>query len=150
MEPLDLLLPVAVALWAWGVDHTNTGRLGGLGLLSVLPVPFYAGLLIVVVSAVCWLAKASPSPARLTIHTIVLAVMLYGTAPLVYDEPRYAWLYKHVGVVQYIAVHGQLATKIDIYQNWPGFFALAGWFDRVAGLPIHWPWRRGPSSSSIS
>ncbi len=60
--------------------------------------------------------------------------MLYGTAPLVYSQGRYAWLYKHIGIVQYISAHGQLNRQIDIYQNWPGFFALAAWFGKVAGV----------------
>jgi hypothetical protein len=60
--------------------------------------------------------------------------MLYGTAPLVYPEGRYSWLYKTIGVVQYVNAHGQLDRNIDIYQNWPGFFAFAAWFDKVAGV----------------
>ena len=59
--------------------------------------------------------------------------MLYATAPLVYPEGRYAWLYKTIGVVQYINVHGHLDDSVDIYQNWPGFFSLASWFGKVAG-----------------
>jgi retron-type reverse transcriptase len=60
--------------------------------------------------------------------------MLYGTAPLVYQAGRYSWLYKTIGVVQYVNAHGQLNPSIDIYQNWPGFFALAAWFGKVAGI----------------
>ena len=67
-------------------------------------------------------------------HATVLVVMLYGTAPLVYSEGRYAWFYKTIGVVQYVNTHGQLNRHIDIYQNWPGFFAFTAWFGRVAGV----------------
>ena len=71
---------------------------------------------------------------RMALHATALVVMLYGTAPLVYQEGRYGWLYKTIGVVQYINAHGQLNPQIDIYQNWPGFFALSAWFDKVAGV----------------
>ena len=60
--------------------------------------------------------------------------MLYGTGAVVYSAGRYAWLYKTIGVVQYVDAHGSLDRSIDIYQNWPGFFALAAWFDKVAGV----------------
>jgi hypothetical protein len=63
-----------------------------------------------------------------------LILMLYGTAPLVYAAPRYSWLYKYIGVVQYINLHGHLNTKIDVYQNWPGFFAFTAWFDKIVGV----------------
>jgi hypothetical protein len=70
----------------------------------------------------------------MSMHVVALVVILYGTAPLVYSEGRYAWLYKTIGVVQYVNAHGQLNSHIDIYQNWPGFFALAAWFGKVANV----------------
>jgi hypothetical protein len=67
-------------------------------------------------------------------HAVAMVVMLYGTAPLVYSASRYSWQYKLIGVVQYVNAHGQLNQHIDIYQNWPGFFAFAAWFEKVAGI----------------
>jgi hypothetical protein len=60
--------------------------------------------------------------------------MLYGTAPLVYEEGRYAWLYKYIGVTQYVNLHGRVNPNVDIFQNWPGFFAFMAWFDKVVGV----------------
>jgi len=99
-----------------------------------LPVVYYAGFAVLVVSAGAELARRSPSGWRLSLHAVALVVMLYGTAPLVYSQGRYSWLYKTVGVVQYVNAHGQLNRHIDIYQNWPGFFAFAAWFGKVAGV----------------
>lgn len=130
----DLLLPAAVALWAIGVRRTNATALGPYGLPTVLPIVFYAGLALLVVSAGTELARRRPSPWRMAMHAVALVVMLYATAPLVYSEGRYSWLYKTIGVVQYVNAHGQLNRYIDIYQNWPGFFALAAWFGKVAGI----------------
>jgi hypothetical protein len=104
------------------------------GLLAGLPAVFYAGIALLVVSAAIELARPEPSRWRTATHAVALVVMLYGTAPIVYSQGRYAWLYKTVGVVQYISAHGQLDSHIDIYQNWPGFFALAAWFGKVAGV----------------
>ena len=130
----DLLLPVSVALWAFGVARTNVTHLGPYGLLSALPLVFYAGVALLVLSVATELARGQLSQVRMAMHAVALVVIVYGTAPLVYQEGRYAWLYKTIGVVQYVNSHGQLAPHIDIYQNWPGFFALAAWFDKVAGV----------------
>jgi hypothetical protein len=134
LRPPDMLLPTSVILWAIGVSRTNVTHLGPYGLPAVLPIVFYAGLLMLVASAVVELAQKSPSRVRMALHAVTLVVMLYGTAPLVYQEGRYSWLYKTIGVVQYVNTHGQLNKNIDIYQNWPGFFAFAAWFDKVAGV----------------
>lgn len=130
----DAAIPLALGLWAWSITRVRVADLGGLGLIGALPVTYFVAVGVVVVSASGWVTRARLSAARLMVHVIALAVILYGTAPLIYTEPRYAWLYKHIGVVQYITVHGHLGISNDIYQDWPGFFALAAWFDRIAGL----------------
>jgi hypothetical protein len=130
----DLLLPVSVALWAYGVSATNATKLGDYGLPPLLPPVFYAGIALLVVSATVELLKSRLSPTRMALHVTALVVMLYGTAPLIYQAGRYGWLYKTIGVVQYVNAHGQLNPQIDIYQNWPGFFAFAAWFDKIAGV----------------
>ena len=130
----DLLLPLALGLWAVGVSQTNATSLGPYGLPASLPVVFYAGLALLVVSATTELARGQCSRWRMAAHSVGLVVILYGTAPLVYPEGRYSWLYKTIGVVQYVNANGHLDSTIDIYQNWPGFFALAAWFGKVAGV----------------
>lgn len=134
LRPADALMPASIALWAIGVSRTDVAHLGPYGLVGALPVVFYAGLALLVVSAALELGQQMPSRIRMALHAVTLVVMLYGTAPLVYPEGRYSWLYKTIGVVQYVNAHGQLNPSIDIYQNWPGFFAFAGWFDKVAGV----------------
>jgi hypothetical protein len=130
----DLLLPAALALWVFGIRRTNATALGSYGLPAVLPIAFYAGVASLVVSAGTELARRHPSRWRMAIHAVTLVIMLYGTAPLVYSASRYSWQYKLIGVVQYVNAHGQLNQHIDIYQNWPGFFAFAAWLEKVAGI----------------
>jgi hypothetical protein len=130
----DILLPAAVALWALGLAQANPAAEGRFGLPPSLPVACYAGIGLLLVSAAAELARASPTPWRMAAHAAGLAVMLYAIAPLLYPQGRYEWMYKTVGVVQYVNAHGQLDSHIDIYQNWPGFFAAAAWFTKVAGV----------------
>jgi len=127
------LLPLGLLLWAYGVSKTNTGHLGAFGLPAALPLTFYAGLAVVIASAGVELSRPRLSESRLALHAVSLVVILYGTAPLIYQEGRYAWLYKVIGVVRYVGARGSLDRSLDIYQNWPGFFALAAWFDKVSG-----------------
>lgn len=129
-----IFLPSSLILWAVGVSRADSAHLGLYGLPPALPLVFYAGLAVLLVSAGMEFGRARPSAARLALHAIALVVMLYGTAPLVYKDGRYSWLYKTVGVVQYVSAHGSLDRSIDIYQSWPGFFAFAAWFDKVAGV----------------
>ena len=130
----DVLLPVSLIIWAAAVARTDTTVLGPYGLLSVLPLIFYVAVALLIVSVTTELTRQYLSHWRMSAHAVALVVMLYGTAPIVYSEGRYSWLYKTVGVVQYMNAHGQVNQQIDIYQNWPGFFAFAAWFDKVAGV----------------
>ena len=70
----------------------------------------------------------------MALHLGALIVMLYGTAPIVYQEPRFAWVFKHAAFTNYIAVHHVLGPSLAIYRIWPGFFAVAAWIDKVAGV----------------
>jgi hypothetical protein len=135
------LLPISLILWGIGVSRTNINSLDPYGLPGVLSPIFYAGLALLIVSAGIEFSRRLLSPIRLALHAVALVVILYGTAPLIYQEGRYAWLYKTIGVTQYVGVHGSLDRTIDIYQNWPGFFALAAWFNKVSGegSPLDYP-----------
>jgi hypothetical protein len=130
----DVLLPISLVMWAVAVARTDTKVLGPYGLLSVLPLVFYAAIALLIVSVATELTRQRLSRWRMSAHATALVVMLYGTAPIVYSQGRYSWLYKTVGVVQYMGAHGRINQQIDIYQNWPGFFAFAAWFDKVAGV----------------
>ncbi|MFZ0059705.1 MAG: hypothetical protein WAL35_06620 [Acidimicrobiales bacterium] len=130
----DLLMPLAIVLWAIGVHETNPKNVGSYGLVTALPITVYLGVGLLVVSFIVALRREGPETWRMALHAVAMVVMLYAIAPLVYPESRYPWFYKTVGVVQYVNAHGQLNRSIDIYQNWPGFFAAAAWFDKVAGV----------------
>jgi hypothetical protein len=57
-------------------------------------------------------------------------VILYGTL-------RYAWAWKHVGVVDYFMRNHALDPDLQflpVYQNWPGFFGLTATLTEAAGL----------------
>ena len=130
----DLLLPSALILWAIGIREANTSALDQYGLMTAAPLAYFTGFLVLIVSIGFQLARRELSAPRLALHVATLVFMIHGTAPLLYAGPRYSWTYKHFGVVNHINVYGGLDASIDIYNNWPGFFALAAWFGRIAGF----------------
>ena len=85
-------------------------------------------------SLVIALTRGKLSSPRLALHLGLLVLVLHGTTPLAFPNPDYPWVYKHFGVVQHISLYGKVDERLDVYQNWPGFFALAAWFDAVAGV----------------
>ena len=134
VQPADGLLPLSLVLWLVGVSEIEPAAMNDYGLLPALPLIFFAGLVLLVVSISTLLVRPRLSPLRLALHLVALVLVLHGTIPLLFAEPNFPWVYKHIGVVGYINEHGRLDTHVDIYHNWPGFFALAAWFTRVAGV----------------
>ena len=130
------------------IAHQAAGTV--LGCRPRFPV-FYAGLILAIVSIGFTLTMSQLSPIRLRAHLGVLILMLYGTAPMVYSQARYAWLYKYIGVAQYVNAHGHVNQHIDIFQNWPGFFAFIAWFDNALGVqnPIAYT-EMGPTGHQIA
>ena len=130
----DGLVAAALALYFATIRTIPAGHIGEYGLVPALPraVLVATGLLVIAIAIALGVVK--PVSARLWAYLLVLLLFLYGTPALVYREGRYNWLYKTIGVIQYVNAHGALNRFIDIYQNWPGFFALTAWFDKVAGI----------------
>lgn len=132
--PTALVLPAALVLWVTALRVLNTDAIDDWGLLPALPLAFFVALALVVASSVIALGRPTLSPLQLTLHLVALVVVLHGTVALIFPDPIYPWTYKHIGVTNYINTHGALDASVDIYQNWPGFFALAAWFTSIAGL----------------
>jgi hypothetical protein len=125
---------VALALWAWALTRADLAEIGDYGLVTALPVEFFVALGVLTVSFCVAVVRRGTPAALLALHAVALVVILHATLPLLYDAPRYAYLYKHLGVVEYIAEHHSVDSRIDIYHNWPGFFVAAALFAEATGL----------------
>jgi len=125
---------VALVLWYVSLGQVDVDAIGDTGLVSVLPTAFFAALAVLSVSFfVCVRSRAGTGWHAM--HTVVLVLMLHGTVPSVYDVPRFAYVYKHLGVVDLVSRYGTVDRTIDAYNNWPGFFLLNALFREAAGLP---------------
>jgi hypothetical protein len=128
------LLTGAAALWVLSLTRVRISDMAGHGLIDALPASYYVafGLLLIGFAAAM---QRDPLPARL-LWAYVLAFIgfLHATGPLLYDDPRFAWTYKHLGVIDLIAKTGATDRHVDIYNNWPGFFALNAWLSTAGGV----------------
>jgi len=123
----------AAVLWRLSLRHVNAGNLGEYGLPAALPAGWYVALAVAVLGAVTALTRRGKHPLLAAGYVCLVAVMLYGTVPVLSPEPHYAWTYKHVGVVRYLEANGTVSPNVDIYNRWPGFFALAAVFSTLVG-----------------
>lgn len=137
------LLAIAALLWLAALPDIDPYRMTDIGLVSVLPAPFLLALG-VVIFGFCFAVFRTREPGWSPGAFIVLwIVMIHATPTIVFGALRYAWAWKHVGIVDYIQRTGTVDPAIAImpvYHNWPGFFATATLLTQVAGfdsaLPI--------------
>lgn len=132
-----VLLALAILLWLIAIPAIDPYGMTDLGLVSVLPRTFFLSLALLIVGF-CLTQVQDNGPAWAPAAFIgVWIVIIHGTPAIIYSALRYAWAWKHVGVVEYIQRTGIVDPAIDnlpVYHNWPGFFGTATLFTEAAGL----------------
>jgi GT2 family glycosyltransferase len=132
-------LVVAIALWLQSLGSVDLSAMTDLGLVSVLPVTYWAALLIVVATIPVLIHRDRTATVLLVAYLAALIMILHATPVLLYDSLRYGWAWKHVGVVDYIVRNKSLEPQVgglfNAYQAWPGFFALNAVVVKAIGLP---------------
>ncbi len=122
------LLCLAAAVLLWCVGFACSGgpeAMGGLGLLDLFDIATVAAVLILLLGAIAGIVARRPGWVTGT-HIVVYLALVHGTPAVLYGTVRYAWSYKHLGIVDYILRNGSVDPHIGvnpIYHNWPGFFA---------------------------
>ncbi|GGW91544.1 lipopolysaccharide biosynthesis protein [Streptomyces chryseus] len=132
-----LLLLAAPALY-WlpvrGIGEAGLDRMGGLGLVSVLPgaTLFGAGLLAVSFASLLWLDR--PRTVLLTVALLATVVSLHALPAVLEAEPRFPTAWQHLGFLDYIERTGTAVPDLDARWSWPGFFALAAFVAEACGV----------------
>jgi hypothetical protein len=134
-------LTAGLLLWTVSLRHLDLARMDDMGLVSVLPLTFFAALALIAAGFLIALFAARLREWVLALHAAALVLVVHATPAITYGTLRYSWAWKHVGIVDYIQRHGSVNPDIgflDAYHNWPGFFALAalvtklgGWHDAI-------------------
>lgn len=130
-----LSIAAAVLLWTVGFAGADPREMGALGLLSQFNSAVVAGLLLLLGSALVCIYQHRPEWV-VAAHLVTFIALIHGTPAVLYGTVRYAWSYKHLGMVDYIVRTGSVDTGIEvntIYHNWPGVFAATAFITELAG-----------------
>ncbi|MFI0544788.1 lipopolysaccharide biosynthesis protein [Streptomyces sp. WSLK1-3] len=134
---LGCLLAVALLLYwvpALGLGEADLDRMGGLGLISVLPLPTLAGaaLLVVVFASLLWPGREHRALLLLTLVATVFS--LHALPAVIEAEPRFATAWQHLGFLDHIDRTGSAVPDLDARWSWPGFFAVAAFVGQACGV----------------
>ncbi|WP_149100731.1 hypothetical protein [Actinoplanes teichomyceticus] len=126
-------LPAAATLWIITLVRTSPSAIDSYGMSASLGVPFLIALGLLGLGFGFELFGRA-RPLVLTAGILAVPAIMQGTVPILSGTIEYAWTYKHLGVVELIRDHGHLIDSTDIYQQWPGFFAVMALLSHVSGL----------------
>ncbi|MFE9497830.1 lipopolysaccharide biosynthesis protein [Streptomyces collinus] len=134
---LGCLLVAALLLYwvpALRLGEGDLDGMGGLGLVSVLPLPTLVGaaLLVTVFASLLWLRREHR--ALLLVTLLATVVSLHALPAVLETEPRFATAWQHLGFIDYIDRTGSAVPDLDARWSWPGFFAAAAFVGRACGI----------------
>ena len=127
------VISLAMLAWAMSLAGADLARMNGLGLLAAMPPTYFLAFGLLLAGFVGAVTSRNPDARLLGAYVLALVVVIHATTAVLYNEPRYAWTYPHLGVINLIATDHS-SRQIDIYNNWPAFFALNAWFSKTSGL----------------
>ena len=94
-----------------------------LGLFQMLPPSYWAGIALIVLSAI--LSVWTRSDALIVLTGVILLATLAGTPTLFEPFPRYLDAYGHFGEAQILGALSHLPSDLTSYSaNWPGAFLV--------------------------
>ncbi|MDT0437569.1 MULTISPECIES: lipopolysaccharide biosynthesis protein [Streptomyces] len=131
------LLAVALLLYwvpAARLGEADLDRMGGLGLISVLPTATLAGAALLVVVFGSLLRLGREHRALLLVTLLATVLSLHALPAVVESEPRFATAWQHLGFLDYIDRTGSAVPDLDARWSWPGFFAVAAFVARACGV----------------
>lgn len=125
-----LCLGAALVVWLFSLPLVDPAALDDFGLISILPPAIWAAYAMVGFGFALSLQRDLAHTSLPLAHLVMLVLLLHATPAITYETLRYAWAWKHVGIVDYVQRHGELdaaAPFLATYQNWPGLFVVSAW-----------------------
>ena len=129
-----VLAAVAVVLWFSGLHPVVPQELHGFGLIAVLSPLTIVAYPVLVVSAVLELFRGRRRTWVLTVMTLAALLLIYGLQPMIEQAARLPVGWLHAGFANYIGANGQILPNFDTRFSWPGFFTVAAFIGRAAGI----------------
>jgi len=134
---------VAIAVFA---RYDNPNRVGGLGLITVIPLPILLAALALSASFGLLLYRTANAKegsrlltAALVVHVVALLVVVHGLSGLLEAQPRFGTSWLHAGFGDALTKNHHPLKGVDARFSWPGFFAGASALIGAAGLPTALP-----------
>lgn len=129
-----IVTAVAIVVWASATFPVEIDELGGLGLITALPIAWKAGWGVALLAAVVYATSQRPAWWILTALVAAPIAMFYLTPVIIYEIPHLPWAYKHIGVTELLLDLHHTQPDLDIYNRWPSFFGAAGVFTRLGSF----------------
>ena len=126
----------ALGLWVVSLAQLGSGTVGRFGLVSGLPITYFLALALVVTGTIVAIRRGA-HPATVVAHLGLFVLIVHATPAIAYSELRYAWAWRHVGIVDLMQRRHLLVPDtpvLPIYQHWPGFFTAATTFTEASGF----------------
>lgn len=127
-----VLTAAAVALWVAAALTVEPRRASELGMISALPVIWWAGLATLTVAFVLHLRRG-PNPVLATAQLGGLIAFLYVTMTVSEPYSRIPTSYTHVGLVDYLVRDHRIVQFFDARFSWPGSLSTGAMLTQLAG-----------------
>jgi hypothetical protein len=115
----------AAVLWVVGLRNADPRAMTDTGLVALFTMPMIAALVVLALGFFRPLRR-SAAEWLLAVHLVAFIGFVHATPPALFGTLRYAWAWKHIGIIDYILRTGSVDTTISnqsVYHSWPGFFA---------------------------
>ncbi|MFJ9864799.1 lipopolysaccharide biosynthesis protein [Streptomyces sp. NPDC101165] len=131
-----LLIAALLLYWvpALRLGEADLDGMGGLGLVSVLPLPTLVGAALLITVFASLLRLRREHRALLLVTLLATVVSLHALPAVLETEPRFATAWQHLGFIDYIDRTGSAVPDLDARWSWPGFFAVAAFVARACGV----------------
>ena len=128
-----ITLVAAAIFWIVAVRKARGHAAGSYGLLPLLGIPFFAAVALTFAALLTalWFVRTAWPVAIASLG--LLLIEFYATQKILASAPFYTYVYGHLGVVDYVVHGGPLNDPLDVYQQWPGFFAAGAALVRLSG-----------------
>jgi hypothetical protein len=116
---------LAALLWVVGLRGADPRAMDDTGLIALFTLPMIAALVVLAIGFFRALLRSAPEW-LLAVHLVAFIGFIHATPPALFGTLRYAWAWKHIGIIDYILRTGSVDTTISnlpVYHSWPGFFA---------------------------
>jgi hypothetical protein len=131
---MALMTSAALVMGVLALLRVDSSTVGDVGLVSVVGPVYFVAVGLILISFGFALAQRPLRRPLLAFQLLGLIALLDGLGPLVEPHASFATSWLHAGFAQYIAQHGATIPTLDARFSWPGFFALAAFMSRAAGL----------------